>query len=249
MAYKIYALATLSLLSASHAYALVDTEVSVGQRTQKFLYDTPTETGKSKAATGSEITASLMFSPLLVIPVSFGLTVQSSSIDRSKVDETAFKDNLDTDGYYDVTTKGTSSMMLYGPMIKVWAPTPFVKPYLKFAYLMGAGTDKIDINATSNATAPFTSTVSTKGSQKFSHSGTDLDIGLGFSPAKLFTLFFEYAIHSGTSKTTDQTIDSVLVLDDSTTTSSESKDSLTDDQKKAQKANATAIRMGISIGF
>lgn len=247
MTFKILVLTTISLLGASSAFALVDTEVSVGQRTQKYIYDTTS--GSSKSATGSEITASLMFDPIPAVPVSFGITVQSSTIDRSKVDEEWFKNSLDSDSYFDVTSKGTSSLLLYGPMIKVWAPTPFVKPYLKFAYLMGSGTEKLDIDAKTNSTAPSTGAFTAKGSQKFSHTGTDLDLGLGFSPAKLFTLFFEYAIHSGSSKVTDQNVDEVLVLDGSTTTTTETKDDLTDDQKKSQKANATAIRVGISIGF
>ena len=134
-------------------------------------------------------------------------------------------------------------------MVKVWAPLPFAKPYLKFAYLMGSGVDKVDATLQSNATSPVSMVATQKGTQKFSHTGTDLDLGIGFSPAKLFTLFFEYAIHTGSSKVTDQTIDQVSVSDAGTTSTTATKDDLTDDDKKAQKANATAIRVGLSVGF
>lgn len=239
-------------LVSTGAFALVEAEISAGQRTQKFLYDTTTETGKSKAASGSEITASLLVDPFPMFPIGFGLTVQSSTIDTTKVTEAMVNDMITEsggDGMFDVTAKTSVSTLLYGPVVKIWAPTPFVKPYLKFAYLMGNGATKVDLDyQTKTGVSPILGSTM-KGSQKYSQNGTDLDLGLGFSPIKFFTLFLEYAIHTGTSKVTDQTLDNTDTSDTGTTTSTASKEDLTDDDKKATKANATAIRLGLNFNF
>ncbi len=237
---------------ATQSYALVDLEVSGGQRSQKVIYDTVSEANKTKTVTGSEINASVLFDPIPVIPVSFGLTFQSSSVNRDKVDQAILDDSVssqDYEDFVDTTASGKTTTVLYGPMIKVWAPTPFVKPYLKFAYLTGSGVNTIDMEIQSKTGVEPAILNTTKGDMKFSHTGTDLDLGLEFSPAKLVSIFFEYAIHTGKSKVNDQSIESVSTSNSETSTTSMTKDDLTDEDKKAVQANATSIRVGLSVGF
>lgn len=241
------------LMTGTNAVALVNVEASAGQRSQKITYDTTTKTNQTKTVTGSEVNASLLFDPIPVIPISFGLTFQSSSVDRGKVEEAILTDMFDSEGitsYLDISASGKTTTTLYGPMIKIWAPTPYVKPYLKFAYLMGNGVNTTDVDIDTKPTAPASYSTKIKGSSKFSHTGTDIDLGIAFAPAPFVSFFVEYAIHSGKSKITDIDLESVTTGADGTvTTSTTTKDDLTDEEKKAVAANATSIRIGLGVGF
>lgn len=236
------------LFITSNAFALVEAEVAAGSRAQKVTYDTATESGKTKVASGSEIVASVLFDPIPAVPVSFGLTVQSTSINTGKVYEDYLTD--ETSGAESITfessAKGTSKSTLYGPMVKVWVPMPIIKPYLKFAYLTGSGTNTMDWDL-HTADAQYGATM--KGSQKFSHSGTDIDLGVGFSPVKFFTCFLELGIHKGKSKVTSQNVDATQTSAGEVTSSTLTSDDLTDDEKKSTNSDATSIRFGLGFGF
>jgi hypothetical protein len=237
---------------AQNAFALVSVEAGGGQKERAFLYDTSTEKDKKKSVNGSEYFASVYVDPIPLIPVAFGLAVQGYSYDTSKVDQEVLNDSLDSAGLtgtYSSTVDSKSSGMLYGPSIKVWAPIPFVKPYLKYTYLMGTEKATSDSSATSNATAPLSFALAVKGSTTSTRTGSDIQIGVGFSPIKLVGMFIEYAIHTGSTKLTDQNIDTTSTIGGATTSSTATKSDLTDDDKRSKKANSTSIRLGLSVGI
>lgn len=240
------------LIGSGNAFALVGVEAGVGQRSSKVVYDTPVATGKSKTIKGNEYFANVLFDPIPVVPVAFGLAVQVHSDDRSDVDKDIIDDTITAAGGQSALWTKTASAIhagtYYGPMIKVWAPIPFVKPYLKYAYLMGKEVTTVDydIHTTSNSTLIGTSV---KGTETSDHTGADLDIGIGYTPIKLINIFLEYSIHSGKSKVVDQSIEETTVAGTTSTVKSYDKSSLTDDQKKSQNANATSIRFGIEVGI
>lgn len=241
---KVFLLVSLVSMSGPAA-ALVDVEVGAGSRAGKYSYENAANESKSKTVNGSEVFANVMVDPIPLIPISFGLAIQSYSLDTSKANKEMLDEGLgNAAALVDTTADVKTTGLLYGPSFKVWAPTPFVKPYLRFAYLMGTETQKGDMSIKSkDESASLTTDVK----MVADHTGSDLQLGLDFAPSKFFGIFLEFALHTGKSK--PKSVNQTIEMTQSGTTTSQTTTELTDDEKKARTANATSIRLGLSVGI
>lgn len=243
----------ITATASSTAFALVHGEVTAGSKTNKYKYNTLAENDKTKTVTGSELGLSVLLDPFPVLPIAVGLNIQTSAVDKSDIYKEQVDSLLNAMGIADqvsATTSVKSATLLYGPMVKAWIPTPILKPYLKFSYLMGKSIDTIDtqISSLEGATSAFSS--SSKGTTTSSYAGTDLGVGISYAPIKFIDIFLEYSLQSGTTKMTDQSIENITVSDtEGASTSTSTKNDLTDDDKKATAYSATSLRLGIAVGI
>jgi hypothetical protein len=245
--------AAISLLSvfASQAQALVSADVGYGRRTSKVSYD---YSGVSKDAslTGTEMFASVQVNPFVALPVAFGVTAQSISTDTGAVSKDMMQGIIDSQSSQDfvsVSGSGKATALLYGPTIKIWAPIPYIKPYLKLSFL--TGTELLDqtsgYSTLENVTPVTTYTQTSKIS--YTKTGRDLQLGLDFAPMKLISFFFEYSIHRGTSAAKSLDYKSTTVVSGVTTSDSADSSSLTDANKTAKRSDAKSVRFGLSVGI
>ena len=248
----IYA-ATISLLSvfATQAHALVSAGVGYGSRTSQLVYDA---SGVSKTAklTGTEMFASVQVNPFMGFPVAFGVTAQSISADTGAATKDILQSIVDSAGNQDllsVTASGKRTAMLYGPTFKIWAPTPYVKPYLKLSFLTGTEVwdETYGFSTLENVTPVTTYTQTSK--LKSTRSGRDLQLGLDFAPMKLISFFFEYAIHRGTTTSKSFDIKSTTVESGVSESTSADSSSLTGAEKTAKQSDSKSVRFGLSVGI
>lgn len=245
-------LLSLGLLIPKTGFSLVEVGAAGGKRSSQVQYDTSEQSGKKKTVSGTEISASVLLDPLPAIPVSFGITLQSASIDTSAVRKDQIEDIIaanNASAYVDASASSKYSSLLYGPVVKAWVPVPYVEPYLKLAYLMGSGVEKIDMGLASNSSTSSIYSYSQIGTQKYSQSGTEISVGMSFKPLPLIEFSLEYGMFSGTTKITDQNIDGVKVQDGVTETGTSTKDDLSDADKKARSMSATSIRLGLALSI
>jgi hypothetical protein len=177
-----------------------------------------------------------------MVPFSLGIQAQSYGFDFGKqFEESVLKINPGT------TYSGSYKMagLLYGPTVKVWAPLPYVKPYLKFTYLTGSEILKMDFVNSAGAA----DSMAVSGSQTATHTGTDLCLGVGYSPIKFVQLYLEYAIHKGKTTLKSQDIEMTLTSGGTASTAKINSDDLTDEDKKAETADSKSIRLGVAVGI
>jgi len=228
------------MLTPANSYALVGFEAGIGQRTNDVVYDAGTETDKVKSISGSELSANLLFDPIPAVPVAFGLALESYSYNRASV----LKDQLSSAGLDDSNASDTMTGMLYGPMLKVWVPTPYVKPYLKYSYLTGQEVGKSSLTTDATISSQTVEVTQTSKST-YTHTAGELALGVSFSFLKIAAVSLEYALHYGENKIKSFSQDTSY----SGQTATSTIDDLSDDAKEAKKAEAKIIRLSVSAGI
>ena len=241
-----------NFIFANQAMALIGVDAAIGQKSTKVKYDTLSQTDKTKTVQGSEYGIGVYIDPIPLVPFAFGLALSGYSYDRSKLDKEVIDEAIQASGQsaiFDTTISTKTAGLLYGPSLKVWAPIPYIKPFLKYTYLMGSEITTLDHDVHTNANASAVASTTSKGTQTSSESGSEIQLGIGFSPVKFISMFVEYAIYTGKNKTTDQKIESVTTSGGTATTTSATKDTLTDEDKKRSSTSASSIRLGLSVGI
>ena len=234
---------------ATSGMAFFDGEAFYGSKSAKTKYSVA-GVEKSKDLRGTEIGASFLLDPIPLVPVAFGVVASQSSTDLKHVIQEVADGNVASDssmaGFSGKGT-GTSKTLFYGPVIKAWVPMPKIKPYVKAAYLMG--TEVID--ETMDFDSPSDTSISASFKQKttYSHTATEMTVGLGFSPVKLTSIFAEYTMHSGKRKAKSLSGETTITSGGETIITPITSDSLSADDKKEESANATSIRVGFSVGI
>ena len=247
---------TLTCLSigfaSDQALALVHVDVAGGQ-TKASYESTVSSIDDTKTISGSEYGAYLLLDPIPMIPVSFGLGVTANSVDTSSVNLQALNDQItanDSVGKIIASAKTSQSSLLYGPTFKIWAPTPYIRPYLRAGYMMGTSVSKIDVSLTATSTASDpTNVFAMKGSSKATYTGSDIAIGFDFAPIRFVSMFLEYSIQNGKVKTTSADLALVSISSGTTSTSSITTADLTDDDKKSRSSSLKSMRLGLSVGI
>jgi len=246
-------LAAVAAVWSQGAFAFFDGSLFYGSRTSTVTYESSAGTSKNKDVKGTDMGASFLLDPIPVVPVAFGVTVIQGTTNMDDINQDladgVVANNADFNGNFTAKGTGTSKTMFYGPTLKVWAPIPFVKPYLKASYLMGAETEEVNINLTSNAGVSPETSLKIAPKTVYTHSATQLALGLGYSPIKLTSIFVEYVTHTGKRKakgmsgSTDATVAGV-----SGSTPYTDAD-LSDEEKKEKNWNSKSINFGVSVGI
>jgi hypothetical protein len=242
-------IATSSWTTAS--FAFFDGEVFYGSRSSKVIFDS-NGTEKNKTVSGSEIGASFMIDPIPLVPVAFGVTAIQSTSDQKEIFKTLGDDTITGTemSSYSVTASGTSTTLFYGPTVKIWVPAvPKITPYLKGAYLMGVESLDSKVSFASPAGSPVAATMELKPKTTFSHTATEMTLGVGFSPVKLTSIFVEYNTHSGKRKATSMSGSTTTTVDGTSTSVPMTNADLDTADKKSVDANSTSIRLGFSVGI
>ncbi|MCX6125568.1 MAG: hypothetical protein NTV34_12615 [Proteobacteria bacterium] len=238
---------------ASQAMALIGVDAAVGQKSNKVKYDTVSQTDKAKTIQGSEYGIGVYIDPIPLVPFAFGLALSGYSYDRSKLDKEVIDEALqaaDLGTTLDSVISSKVAGLLYGPSLKVWAPIPYIKPYLKYTYLMGSEITTLDdYDVHSNVSASAVTSSTTKGTSTSAESGSEILLGIGYSPVKFLSMFVEYAVYTGKTKTKDQKVENVTISGDTATSTTSTKENLTDEDKKSKSTSASSIRFGLSVGI
>jgi hypothetical protein len=237
---------------AQNAFAFFDAALIYGSRTSTIKEDQSDGTKKDRELKGTDIGATFLLDPIPLVPVAFGLMVKQGTTNYDDTVQAATDQSLATDATlganYDGKGTGTSKHLFYGTVFKVWAPIPIVKPYLKAAYLLGAET--IDTTIKLSTKSGVTPEIGITQTQKtvMTHTGSEISLGLGYSPIKLTSVFFEYSIHNGKRKTKARSGETTTSVSGISTTVP-INGTLSDDDKKEETWGAKSINFGVSVGL
>ena len=216
------------LVWSQSAYGLFETNLSIGQR--MVTGETDEDSDETIEVSGTEFYASLLISPIPVAPVALGLFVGRSSFDMTEeFDEVYGTALLDVD---EVTINTT----IFGPELKVWAPLPFAKPFLRARLLFGFA---------DQTTVISTSASETKTDYEYSVSGHQIGGGLEFSIVPMLGLFLEYSINEVDLETTKTTTATTI----GSTTTTTTDDNPENDDDDSDDDEDVSIALGISFGF
>ena len=164
---------TLTVLSfgwSNHALAIFDAQLLIGSRTQNLNYS-----GIDKEATGSATKFAFHLDPIPLIPISFGVAIESTTYDVS------------------ISDHGLSELTGFHiiPEVRVWTPTIpglGISAYAKLGFSLDAAKGK---------------TSQTIGGQEFSSDvtfvgqSTHIVPGIAYSPLPLISILLEYDIGMG----------------------------------------------------
>ncbi len=236
---------------AQSGFAFFDAEVFYGSRTSSVKYTDAAGASATKDLRGTDIGANFLLDPIPLVPFAIGVTAIQGSTNYDDLSDASAKSLLNDETFLNGTAsgKGSSQAMFYGPMIKVWVPVPKIKPYVKASYLLGAETVSEEIKASTAADAIMAVDASIKPKTVFTHSATEITLGLGFSPIKLTSIFAEYSIHSGKRKAKSISGTSSVTAAGVTTDTPFTSADLSDSDKKDVDANSKSIRFGVSVGI
>jgi hypothetical protein len=246
-------LAAAAAVWSQGAFAFFDASLFYGSRTSTVTYNDATGASKNKDVKGTDMGATFLLDPIPVVPVAFGVTVFQGTTKMDDINqelaEAAVSSNADFAGNFTGTGTGTSKTMFYGPTLKVWAPIPFVKPYLKASYLLGAETDEANYTIKSNANVSPNISIEMKPKTVFSHSASEVIVGLGYSPVKLTSIFVEYAMHTGKRKAKGMSGESITTVGSASASTPYTDADLSDEEKKEKNWNSKSINFGVSVGI
>ena len=161
-------LAILPFLWSSSAFALFEAQLLLGSRTQNLNY-----TGMDKAATGSSTKFAFHLDPIPLIPISFGLALESVTYDVSVADN------------------GLSELsgLHIVPELRVWTPSiAGISAYAKLGFSIDASKGK----TTQTVLGEDLSTDVT-----FVGQSMHIVPGISYSPLPLISLLLEYDMGSG----------------------------------------------------
>jgi hypothetical protein len=252
MKHLLYASVLVSaVIWSKNGYALFDAELFYGARTSSVEYTNNAGTKATKDLKGTDIGASFLLDPIPLVPIAFGVTAIQGNTKYDDLTNISAQSILEEDIFANGTAsgKGTSKDLFFGPTIKVWVPMPKIKPYLKASYLRGAETVDEEVSAKTAANAPVAADASIKPKSTFTHSATEITLGLGFSPMKLTSVFVEYAVHSGKRKAKSLSGSSSITAGGVTTNTPFTSADLSDSNKQEINANSKSIRLGFSVGI
>ncbi len=249
---RLYASSLLVGISffANTSLAFVDAEVFYGSQTSDVNYTSGGER-KSTTSAGTEAGASFFIKPLPLIPFSIGATVSQSTTNFNKIAK-IMADEATADPLFAGFSTDASAMsraLFYGPVVKLWVPIPKISPYVKAAYLLGTETLDTSFTLSSPANAAESASFDLKSKTFYSHSATTLAAGISYSPIKFTEIFFEYSMHSGKRKATSASGSSTMTSSGQTVASPIATSDIPEEDKKEVDANATSIRLGVSIGI
>jgi hypothetical protein len=235
---------------ATAGMALFDGEVFYGSRTSSVKYTTA-GTEKTKDLKGTEMGATFLLDPIPLVPVAFGVTVSQGNTDIKDVAQLVADDSTTSGDLagFSATGTGTSKTMFYGPVIKVWVPMPIIHPYLKAGYLMGAEVEDLNLSFSSPADSPVATKMVLKPKTTYTHTATEVTVGVGYSPVKLTRIFAEYSMHTGKRKAKSLSGEVDMDVDGTSTSVPYATADLAAEDKKSKTADAKSIRLGVSVGI
>jgi hypothetical protein len=236
---------------AQSGLAFFDAEVFYGSRTSSVKYTDANGASATKNLQGTDIGANFLLDPIPLVPVAFGVTAIQGSTNYDDLSNLSAQSLLSDPTFANgnASGKGSSKTMLFGPMIKVWVPVPKVKPYLKAAYILGGEILSEEMNVSTAADAAIAVNANIEPKTVFTHRGTEITLGLGFSPLKFTSIFAEYTIHSGKRSAKSMSGTSSITAAGVTTETPFTSADLSDSDKKEIDANSKSIRFGLSVGL
>lgn len=245
---------TICLSAAAWAQtglAFFDAEVFYGSRTSSVKYVGSDGGSATKDLKGTDIGANFLLDPIPLVPIAFGVTTVQGSTnydDLSKVSAEALLSDPSLTGGTSSGT-GTSTAMFYGPMVKVWIPVPKAKPYIKAAFLLGAETVDQKLNASSASDAAIATSVDAKAKTVYTHSASEITLGVSYSPLTLTSVFAEYTMHSGKRKAKSMGGTASITAAGQSAETVYTDADLDSNDKKETDANSKSIRFGVSVGI
>ena len=150
------------LFCSGYGYSIFDAQLLGGQRTATLTPDG----GNKTTITGNEVQASVHLDPIPLVPIAFGLGVAVPSYTKGTTDFT-----------FDTFKGEELSFEVMG-----WLPTPGVSisPFIKLGYVF-SGTYE----------AKYKTVLAVDGTTTYKVSGTDIAVGLNWSPLPLLGFLLE----------------------------------------------------------
>lgn len=226
------------MFAATDAHALINVDVFGGQRTATSGADVE----EPLVYSGTEYGLGVHLSPFMLLPVSFGISAMAYSYDEVTITEKNMFTSAEAAAY---DASGTYKMagMNYGPVVTIWAPIPWIQPFLRVGYMLGTETKSIDVNASTTVNSNDIA-LGLKGDIISSISGTNIGVGLRYSRSRFFGMSLEYAILNQTETVQSTTGGGAITVNDVPTDTMDLAA-----KGDTETSGSRMIRLGLQVGI